>query len=237
MSDTAAREVRVGDSTVLIARFRGLKAILASALVARVMREMPQIQERVTEFRKEYRKKNTIIITPAMANMSQFIGLGLTREDFSQGPVELPEEPNGQAIMINMFPSLLDLARKEVVRFIALLAIPNSALEEADDADQVEAALDTYGKRLFREGDIDELLELLVIGWEVLQEQIEAKRDKLGKLQDLPFLRMLQSTQEEETTNETPPTSSDDVPISSDSEPPDTDGVEEQLSMASPGMS
>lgn len=240
MSDES-RTVRIGDRDVRIARFRGLKAVLAMALVARVMREVPEIQERLDEYVRGYRDKNKVVITPAMAKLPRFIALGLTPEDFQStgGNIEFPDEPSQQQVFVAMVPDLFDLARKELTRFIALLEIPNSELEEADDADAVEEALDKRGKALFREGDVDELLELMVVGWEVFQEQIQSKQEKLGKLRNLPFLRMLQFTppETEPEPEEIQPIFPEESPTSSTDSEPSTDGTAEQLSMVSPGPS
>lgn len=243
MSVDSEREIKIGDQTIRIARFRGLKAALAGALVSRVMREIPEFQDRMIAFRKEYREKNTVMITPAMAKLPRFEVLGLTPEDFasSGGKIEFPEEPDAQTIMLHVFPDLFDLADVEVRKFLAIIAIPNSELEEADDADQVDEYLIRWGKRLLREGTVDELLELVAIGMEVLEEQILRKKDRLGKLKGLPFLQKLLSTKEipepqqpNQTTPESTP-SPPSVPASPSDSPPSSDGVEEPLSTVSPG--
>lgn len=251
MSEDIARSVQIGETTYTITRFRGLKAVLAGALISRVMREIPELQERVTEFRKRYRANNTIIITPAIAKLPRFAVLGLEAEDFasSDGKIEFPEEPDQGTIIMNVFPDLWELAEKELRKFLAIIVIPNNELEEADDADQVEEVLAKYGKRLIRDGDLDELLELLVIGQEVFKEQMLRKQDRLGKLMSqVPFLRTLLSTEEENNNSETlpeSPSSSEEstipspdlVPSSSDDSPTNMGGAGEQLSMESLGTS
>lgn len=246
MTDESPQEIRIGDMTVRIARFRGLKAALAGALVSRVMRQVPQIQEEVQDFRKEFREKNTIVITPAMARLPRFAALGLTSEDFQAagGNIEFPDEPDPQAVMFHVFPILFDMANIELKKFLAIIAITNSDLEEADDADEVDDALAKLGKKLMREGDIDELLELVAVGYEVLQDQILRKSDRLGKLKGLPFLQTLLSTREtpepemEESSpiQEETPLSPSVQPSSSDS-PVDSDGIDEPSSTESLGVS
>lgn len=238
MQDT----VKVGDKDITIARFRGLKAVLAMDLMARVMREIPEIQERIDAYINEYRTNHTVKVTVGMAKLPRFAVLGLTAEDFqanSGQPIEFPDDPNGQQILVAMVPEFLTLARLEFVRFLALIAIPNSDLEEADDGDRVEAALDDLGKKLLRQGDVDQLLELAVVGWDVMDDQIRSKQARLGKLMDLPFLRTLRSTfqSQEEPEDETPATLPEDVPTSSTSSEADTDGIEGPLSMESLGTS
>lgn len=252
MADDSPREIKIGDQVYPIRRFKGLKAALAGALMSRVMREIPDLQDRATAFRKKYRESNTVLITPAIAKLPTYAGLGLTEADFraAGGKIEFPEEPDQGTIMVNVFPDLFDLAQEELQKFLAIIVIPNSELEEADDADDVDEVLKKYGKRLMRQGDIDELLELVVIGLEVLKEQMGGKRDRLGKLQ-LPLLAWLLKEEEPEaqTTNgqlgETSPTptetdqsqpQSSAQPSSIDS-PVDSGGTGEPSYIESPGMS
>jgi hypothetical protein len=265
MSEEYLREIQIGETLYKIRRFKGLKAALAGALMSRVMRELPQLQENAQTFRKEFREKNTTVITPALAKLPRFAGLELSDADFraSGGKIEFPEEPDGTAILVHIFPDMFDLASKELQKFLAVIVIPNRDLEEADDADNVDEALEKLGKRLMREGDIDELMELVVVGMEVLKEQMASKRDRLGKLQ-LPFLKWMMEeekpteaqaeaealpTASEEPENSglgetsqtptetTPSPSPSSVPPSSSDSPSDSDGAEEPLSTPSPGTS
>lgn len=203
--DDITREVKLGDTTVQITRFRGLKAILAGGLVARVTEQVPDLQERITKFQKDYRKNNTIEINRGMAKLPDFAAYGFTDADFESFPdgiIALPQEPTPQAVMISVVPQLYALVKEEFVRFLGLMTIPNSELEAADDADAVDEALKTKGKQILRLGDIDEVLEVFLASWEVLQDQLLAKKERLGKLQNLPFLRGLLSTGTEEETEQ-----------------------------------
>lgn len=255
MSEDSHHEILIGERTYPIRRFKGLKAALAGALMSRVMRELPQLQERAQAFRRDFREKNTIIITPAMAKLPRFAPLGLTDSDFraAGGKIEFPEEPDGGALLVNIFPDLFELASKELQKFFAILVISNSELEEADDADRIDEELTKIGKRLMREGDLDELLELVVVGLDVLKEQMASKRDRLGKL-PIPLLQYLMADQEKDqveepvesdgpgqmlpTPSETSPSPSPSsvLPSSTDS-PSDSDGIDEPLFTESPGTS
>lgn len=237
-------KVKVGNEELTIARFRGLKAILAGALVARVMREVPEINKKAVEFRKLYRDTNIVEITPGMAKLPRFEQLGLTLEDFTAngGPIRLPMDPEPRDIIMSIFPDLFDLARKELTKFFALLAISNADLEKADDEDQIETALEVRGKQLVRNGDIDELAELFISSWEVLKDQILQKRDRLEKLSTIPWVGTLLSTPPEERDikideETTQPTSTPDQPTLSIDSPDSTDGADEKPSTESPGTS
>ena len=248
------REVRIGETAYRIARFKGLKAVLAGALVSRVMREVPDLQEKTFAFRKHFRENNTIKITPAMAKMSRFAPLELTTADFEAvgGDIEFPEDPGPGAIFIHVFPDLFELAREQLQRFFALLVIPNRDLEEADDADTIDEALTKLGKKVIREADIDELVELFVTGVEVFRDQMSGKKERLGELH-IPWLdRTLglktesPTDQEQESnghgqisptpTEEPPSPPQSSVPPSS-SDVPDGDSAEETSSTEPLGAS
>lgn len=234
-------KVQVGEETITIARFRGLKAILAGALIKRVMEKVPDIRAAGDEFTKKYRQTTTLTITKENFRSPGFRDWGYTEEDFKDGPVEVPLNPSGQQVFMAIFPDLWDLAKEEVTNFFGLLAISNKDLEEADDADKVDEALARTGKKLIREGYIEELAEVCLVGWEVLQDQILKKRDRLGKIMDLPFLQdMLSTPQREEGTTDssvTPATSQPDAQTSSTDSDGSTDGIDAPPSTESPGTS
>lgn len=259
MSDTTETlidypiKVNIGDQTYNITRFRGMKASLAGALISRTMQEQPRLQELAANFRKDFREKNTVVITQAMSRLPRFKVLGFTDEDFasSGGSIEIPEEPDNQTIALNMFPHVFEVADRELRKLFALIVIPNSDLAEADDGDKVEEVLTRWGKKLMQEGDLDELLELLVISLDVLREQMLRKGGSLGKLPLPPaWKQFLLGTnppgekvetsgpgEEPQIPIEIPPSptlnSTSDSSIDSDT---NTDGPAETSSTESPGM-
>jgi hypothetical protein len=235
-------DVKVGDKNLTITRFRGLKGILAGALVARVMRKIPDLNKKVAEFNKDFRENNYAEITRGMMNLPAYANLNLTEQDFEAngGPIILPMDPSRNDVIQHIFPELWELAQEELTRFFALLVISNSDLESADDSDEVETVLTAKGKEIIRAGYLDELLELFLVSWEVLRDQIMRKRERLEKMSALPIVENLLSmldqtapTEEEET----PPTSPDVQPTSSTDSPDSTDGADEKLSTESPGES
>lgn len=248
MSDKATAvlgKVTIGDEELTITRFRGHKAILAGALIKRVMSQTPELTRKVDAFRKEFRENNYFELTPGLARIKQYQEqFGVTPADFEGSggeSIKFPENPEPQQIITHIFPDLFDLAEEEITAFLALITIPDSELEAADDSDQIDEVLKNRGKALLRRGYVEEILELVVVGWEVLQDQIIKKNDRLGKLRDIPFLGTLLSTVAEtegdpkETT--TPGTSPQESPTSSTDSPDSTDGVDEKSSTESPGTS
>jgi hypothetical protein len=237
-------KVKVGEEELSIARFRGHKAILAGAMIKRVMERTPQINDKISDFRKKYREDNYFEITPRMAHLPQFQELyGVSPDMFKDdaAPIRFPANPDGQAIFMYIFPELFTLARDELMVLLALIVVSDRELSEADDADQVEDLLKKRGKQLLRDGYLEELMELTIVAWEVLKDQIMSNRERLGKLRNVPFLGTLLSTQEEETPepdeDQTPPTSMDASPTLSTDLPDSTDGLDERPSTESPGPS
>lgn len=235
--------VRVGDKEINVQRFRGLKGILAGALVARIMKKVPDLNEKIAELSKKFRENNYVEITRGMKNMDRFAFMELQDEDFKDGPLRLPLEISvGQQVQW-VFPELWEVASEELQKFFALLAITNKELEDADDADEVEAVLKAKGKEIIREGDLDELVELALVSWNVLKDQLMRKRDRLEKLSNLPIVANLLSmldpptTLEEELETETLQTSTDELPTSSTDSPDSTDGADGKPSTESPGES
>ena len=139
-----------------------------------------------------------------------------------------------------IFPDIYELAEKELLIFLALITISDSELEMADSSDQIDEVLTKRGKELLNKGYIDEILELCVVGWEVLQDQIMRKRDRLGKLEGIPILGTWLSTpsqSSQDDPSETPPISTDESPILSTDSPDSTDGADEKSFTESPGES
>lgn len=248
------RQMKLGDDTITIGRFRGLKAIEAAAVMADIMRAVPEIQDQANEFVREFEEKYTITLTPAMANLPRFDELGLTRDDIAKEPggtLTIPQTPTANQQLIHMLPTLFDKARAELTRLIGVVTIPNSDLEKADDEDNVQEATQAYGKRIVRNAYVDELAEVLVLSWQALGQQFSQREELVEALGELPFLRMLRSTgqspqpsEERKATDEeinaelaTLETERPESPISSTGSPPPMAGTGAPSSSASPGLS
>lgn len=249
-------QVTIGEETFTIQRFRGLKAIMAIAAMTRIGREVPDV---LADAVKEYTNRNTVSITEEMSNLPRWAGV-FKKEDFDKAEertgkriMEVPAPMTQNEQMLYALPTLLEKARKEVARLLALLIIPNAELTEADDNDTVPQALDKYYKLLMHEAEIDQLIDLALATSEVLQEQLADRKDRLGNLtrglwslfrrnQSQPALAPTSRPQNTDptqapTVTTTPATSTDDAPTSSTSSKEPTDGTGELLSTASLGAS
>lgn len=246
------KTVHIGDKDYPIQRFRGLKAILAMAAMTRIVREVPDILADVT---KEYTRRHVVFVTEGMARLPRWSGF--TTEDFDTAEastgkreIELPAPMSPQEQLLQAMPRLLEQARKEVVRLLAILIVPNAELQEADENDRVEQVLDQHKNLLLYEAELDELADLALAAHEVLTDQLSSRKDRLGKMveslvnlfrwgQQAQTLTGPATTTESEPEGQTtiPPTSTPDAPTSSISSESTTGGDEEKLSTASPGAS
>lgn len=239
-------EVTLNGKAFKVERFKALKAVLAIASVTRISREVPDILARAL---KEYSSRNTISLTRDMARLPRWEGHGFTDEDFEAAPdgkIELPAASmSSQEQILVALPELFENARQETVRLLSILIVPNSELREADKeggTPEVNEKLDQYKDLLLYDCDLDEVAELAAVAYEVLEDQLADKKDRLGKMvrTTARLLGRQLSTPESPTTPEEPltsRTSSSSSPTSSTDLPTPTDGTETPLSTASAGVS
>jgi hypothetical protein len=225
-------------------------------VVADIVQNVPSVTDKANQFVKDFEANNTLTLTPAMAVLPVYVGLGLTPDDIRAEPggtLTIPRPPTVQQQLIHVMPELFKVAREQVTRLIGLVAIPNSELEKADDDDQVQEASFQYGKQLLRRAYIDQAADLLVASWAVVTDQFAQREDLKVSLGELPFLRTLLSMDQNrasQSSTETPQedeadllareilrTEPDDSPTSSISSPTPTAGTDAPLSTASPGAS
>lgn len=250
MSTTPA-VVQIGDKDFTIQRFRGLKAIMAMAAITRITREVPDI---MADAIKQYQYRNTVIITEAMSHTRRWEGF--TKEDFDAAEVgsgkreiELPAPMTQNEQVMYALPHLLERARKEVVRLLALLIIPNAELRDADKNENVEDALDRYQDVLLYDAELDQLVDLCLVANDVVKEQLADRKDRLGEVirglgkivnfgrnQSNPSTPV-QSPQPSPDQTLMQPTSTDDVETSSTDSAKRTDGIGTPRSMESLGAS
>lgn len=240
----ANRTVEIGDDTITIGRFRGLRALEAAAAVSRMMKEVPQLQDEITKFSKEYRANNSIELTFALSRTPAFLSLGLSREDFEAngGTINLPEPPTVQQQLIAALPTMLDMARKHLTALIGVVTIGNDELEAADDNDMVEEAIVSAGKRIVRKAYVEQLAEVILASYEVLEDEFKGREEvtkRLGEAWTRVRRSMSQNPLEEMEAEiaSTQETSSDSAQSSSIDSPTPTDGTGEPSSTASPGAS
>ena len=249
-----AKQVTVGDTTVSIQRFKGFKAVRAAQILARVTEEVQAIMRTQREFIAQYRVDNVLTITKgeAMERARSFRGAAAQAEAENEpaaaarlysaaeswdgavlqmGDTEelrLPQNPSEEEVGLVVLGKAVELIDGEAKQLLALILAPNSELATADDEDRVDGYLDERGKALFREADVDQLVDVALAAWETIQEQFAGKADQLGKLR-----RAIRPTAAEEEETQKPKSS----PESSTPSPSPTAGTGEPSSTESPGTS
>lgn len=254
------REVRIGDRNVVVPRFNGYKATVAGEIIAKVTEESPKIANAAAAFRLDYEQKNVERITRAEAKLPRNMRkrpvidpeTGEYREaedgrialelvpvfsdgDFDEsGVIEIPSSPTTQEQVAAVFPMIWKLARDEIVTLLALVTAPNRELADADEDGTIDEYLKTKGREILHEGDLDQIVEALVVAIEVLRDQFKGKPGAVGKIAAFFDNLLTSENAETATSDEAPPTSK---PSSSIDSPERTDGREGSLSTSASGAS
>jgi hypothetical protein len=179
--------VTLGDATITVAAFSGRKAIIATRIVRRAMKQYPEILAEMAAFRAKYEAENVSQMDRAEA----VFRFGDRVKHLSDADWEKSGEKLrlGQAATTNemvaaIFPMALDAAEDEVLRLLALAVIPSGDLKRAKDSGGqagVDEVLLARGEELLDEAtDAADLVELAVVTAETLRDQFAVKSDGLG---------------------------------------------------------
>lgn len=229
MSDIA-RKVTIGDTEYTIRPFKGFKFVRAGRIVAQISNQWKAVIEALGEFTREYESLNSLRITRDMARQREVFGL---TDDMFEGKeyVEVPQPPSTEEQVIGVLPKVLDMAENQVLQILALIVIEDNRLREAQTNGTVDEVLKELGGDLMFQGEMQELTELGIVAWEVVNEQFEGKGDKLRPLAEAFFKRGMQ--QEKKASEQSQKTSPSSLPPSLDT----TAGAETPSSGTSPGLS
>lgn len=253
-------EVRVGERTITVGRFKGYKATRIMQEAAKLGRRYPRIGKDLAAFREEYRETHTLELTRTQAELR----FGDEAREISDkaweqmnGILRLPQTPSLEEQLMAVYPQIIETAQDQLVQLIGLLALGNGdardAWEEGGD-EAVDEAARKLGNDLLFDADAEEVFELVLAGVEVgkaqfgpLGARVRALATQIGiqrtpeppKAEETPQTDQ-ESTQEQTTEPETepsptPPPSSQTSPPSSTDSPRPTDGPHEQRSTRSPG--
>ena len=230
------KQVQIGEQPLQLQDFSGYKAFKVMRLAKGILASSPQIQAHIAAYVRKYEAENYVELDRAAA-MHRF-GEDLqhiTDADWqaSGNKLRLPTSPTSQEISLAAFPVVLDVAEQQAIRLLALIALSNRELEDADNEggeDAVDQAIEAKAKTLVHRAHAEQLLELFLTGYELVEDQlqdtIKGAEERLGNL-----MRLLGWGPTSE-----PPTSSNGTqespqsPSSSTSSPPDTDGTSEPSS-------
>lgn len=227
------KQITIGDQPLVLQEFSGYKAFAAMECLKAIFRAGPEIDKRVSSYRREYEADNYVTLdrVTALHRFGQAELGHLTDADWQANgnQLRLPTSPTGAEIAVAAFPIALEIAKAESIRLLGLLALSNRDLEEADVAGgeaQVNSDIDARAKRLLHEARADQLLELAVASVELLEgqfdETVRGLGDRLGNALRLLGLGKNPAEPEQPTTEpeaSTPPASS------STNSDPDTAGT------------
>lgn len=229
-----AGELRLGDRLVRVEPFSGRKALAAFRLLKTAAHGAPEVFTMWADFTRRYEAENSIELTRAAAlfefpprrnEAGEIVAPGrfghLTDADWqaSGNVVRLPKSPTLAEQIAAVFPVAFDLAEREVLRLLALVAMPEDDVKaNRGDLDQ---ALDQLADEIL-DAPFDALLELAVVGGEAVDDQYRRKVDNLGDrlgnaLRLLGIDRAKKPPQPAPSTSR--PTSSTDSPAPTDGRP------------------
>lgn len=230
-----SNQIEIGDTTYTVQRFSVRKALRAGHLLTEILQQMPDIQQEVSRFTREYREENKLRVNRATAELRWPEQVARVSEEAwtaSDGYVEIPADPSIADIAGWVFPRVFDAAEEKAKRLLALLVTPNSELGRAARDGNEDELLDGKADALMDE-DAAELAELIVLAGDVLSEQFEGKAARLRAMASRFGTRSSEPNQSE-TEAETETESNGSKPSTSIASPSPTDGPSERSSIASP---
>lgn len=232
-------EITLGQRIVRVEPFSGRKAMRAFRLLRHVSKGAPEILSAWARFTKEYEADNSVELSRAEAlfefppikeqESGRVLRPGrfdhLTDADWaaSGNKVRIPRSPSVPEQIAAVFPEAFDLAEKEVLRLLALIAAANH--EVKDHREDLPEFLDEVAEDLL-DAPFEDLLELAVLGGEVVDEQYRRKAEELGgrvgnalRLVGLNPETFQRQTSTPSTTSISKPASSTDSAASTDGRP------------------
>lgn len=212
---TEVPKVQIGDREVTLQSFKAFKGAHVLAMMAEIGDEAKAIAGRYRDFTREYRETHSVRVTEAVASIRGWDVPEVQWKVDDQGGryVELPESPSDEIAFLEVFEAAWTLARIHVIRVLALLLVDNSELAEAEDEgpEQVAELLDKQGKRLMREAEMWEIVDLAHAARLLIVREMESRAEKVGKLRGLlsttRLSAQLQAAQDDRTATSEPPTS------------------------------
>lgn len=176
------REVRVGEEHFVLRPFRGFKALLILERVTALMEVAPELQDAAADALKAHRDKYMVEMPRNVFEMRYpEEARDISEKGWSEAGQSIrlpdPEAPpvDGAAVFLSLLPKLVGLARSEMLELLALVVVKDSALRDADENDTTDELLASQGKTLLYDGSLEELAELGLAAFELIQEQFSGK--------------------------------------------------------------
>lgn len=186
---TEVPPVTIGGRTIILQSFKAFKAAHVAAIVSGVTDQAKQVAQSFDDFRHEYRNTHNVRVGQALASIRgwEVPDDQWKIDDQGEKYIELPSSPPDELAMLHVFEQAYLAARVQVQRLLALLLVDNDRLADAEDQgpEQIDALLDAEGKKLMREAEVWEILDLLHAARLLLVREMEHRAEKAGKLRGL----------------------------------------------------
>lgn len=239
------RSVDVGGKTYEIGRFKGYKATRIMREAAAIGRRFPEITKLGQDYEQAYLAGGALRLSRTEAELKfGDDAREISEAAWSASDNELPlrRMPDPSERLLAVAPAILDAAEDRVVTLLALISASNAELKEADQAEAgVDGFLERRGRELMHEGDLEELVNLAVAGFEVGRAQFAPLEGMVGKAIGLLNRRRRDPDPIEENPTSDPsptsPPSSETSPSSSSDSGPPSDTPATTSSSGSPGSS
>lgn len=227
------KSLTIGEREVRVTRFRAFKAFVAGDIMAQIGDEVEALVEKHATFQRDYRENHQVRLDK---KTSHALGYDIPDSEFGDGDdgfIMLPASPSDEEVFFHLFPAGFKVARDQIIKLIGLVVISNDDLQAAEGDENVGEVLDARGKELLFEGDIEDILRLVLVTVEAVKDQLSGLDEVLGKLRGLLQPRVQEEDQTaipSETVIEQKTGGDESPPPSSTSSPASTDGGEETSS-------
>lgn len=232
----SGNRIEIGDQTYTIQRLSTRKALRAGHLLTEILQQMPDIQEKVSAFTREYREQNKLRVNRATAELRWPDRVQAVSEEAwksSDGYVEIPADPSLADYAGWVFPRVFEAAEQRVLRLVALLITSNSEYGNAARDGTEDDLLDRKADGLMDE-DAAGLVELAVVAGDVLSDQFEGKAARLRALAKRFGTKPSEPNSETKNEEKATEDSNGSKPSTSIASPSPTDGPSERSSIESP---
>jgi hypothetical protein len=223
-----AESIRVGDRTIDVAQFSAFKFLEATDLLANILEASDSLDDEMVKLAESWRKTSpprTMNRATAALELDpdEYEAISDEAWEKSGGEITLTPRPQGARIGLRLFPKLYKHGRRDFENLIALIATPNSELDQAE-----ENGTDLYApggpvhrnrRHILHGGSPSQMVKLGVAALDVLGEELREGQlaDAVGKLVG----RWTEMTGRQPATGPTG-ASGNDAPASSTSSSPPT---------------
>lgn len=251
--------VRIAGQDITVERPTVAKGSRVLTLVNLLQRQMPELTRELAVFRRDYARDFADELTRTEAMLRFPDRVLYDRDDnpllkdgqpvtvpspLSKIPEEqwerdghmlrLPREPTSYELGLHMIPMLVERVEEPFMRLLGLMVLENDVVDRYVRSGDIWERVDETVDTVIRPAGLDEIAELLVVTFEVIDRDVIGKVRALGK-RVAPLLRMLGMTSSSPTDqgmSSEPLVSPNTVSVSGS--PGSSDGIPERSS-GSPG--